>query len=318
MSNNPLVTVLCVSYNAELYIENAIKSILEQSYDNLELILADDHSTDRTVEIATKILKRYKNRVANIIVNTKNLGITANCNVGLKNCNGDYICLFAADDLMYPDKIESQVSLMLLNQNAVLSYHGVDIIDSYGKKVSSLENKIQKYHSPSDIIRHAGIPYTGSIMIKRSSIPFHGYDESIPSVSDWIFLIECSISGSIVSLPGIYSAYRQHSAGMSRKTFELIEETISTLDIVKSRYPDYDFEKSIIQGKRRYLLGEVARNTKSGNSVRLRRIITSRIINSDLVIKASAVAGLFLIFIGINNLEVSKFVFNFISRKIKN
>ena len=128
MDKHPLVSVLCVSYNAERYVEAAIKSILEQTYKNIELVLADDHSTDDTIMIARAVAEQYPHRSIKILVNDKNLGITANCNVGLKVCTGEFICLFAADDLMYAEKIESQVDLMIDNPNSSLSYHGVDIL----------------------------------------------------------------------------------------------------------------------------------------------------------------------------------------------
>lgn len=317
MDKHPLVSVLCVSYNAERYVKAAIKSILEQTYKNIELVLADDHSTDDTIMIARAVAEQYPHRSIKILVNDKNLGITANCNVGLKVCTGEFICLFAADDLMYAEKIESQVDLMIDNPNSSLSYHGVDILNDEGKKKGLLENRACKYKTASDIIRFGGIPFTGSIMVRKSAVPVHGYDESIPSVSDWIFLIECSLLGEIVSLPGAYSAYRRHSEGASNKASELIEETIFTFDILAKRYPDAGLSSVIVQGKRRYLLGEVARNIKSGQSLPLRKIISSKVINPDYIVKFTAITGIIFNNLGVYRLSFVKIIFNLISRYLK-
>ena len=107
-------------------------------------MLADEYSTDNTAKIARAVAEQYPHRSVSILVDKKNLGITANCNVGSKVYKNYFICLFAADDSMHPERIESQVNLMIHNPNSSLSYHGVDMINEHGEKLKLMENRARR------------------------------------------------------------------------------------------------------------------------------------------------------------------------------
>ncbi len=98
----PLVSVVLVSYNHEAYILECLESVKAQTYPNLELIVADDCSTDRTVEIAQKWMQENQNRFAScgIITVAKNSGTSKNCNRGIRQASGAFIKLLAADDML--------------------------------------------------------------------------------------------------------------------------------------------------------------------------------------------------------------------------
>lgn len=99
MQDNPLVSVLMTAYNRERYIGDAIRSVLESTYTNIELIIVDDVSSDRTVDIALEFAKT-DNRVK-VFVNEKNLGDYPNRNRAASYATGKYIKYLDADDMMY-------------------------------------------------------------------------------------------------------------------------------------------------------------------------------------------------------------------------
>lgn len=108
---NPLVSVIAINYNSELYVEETLNSISNQSYDNFELIVIDDCSTDNSISIIRNWLGRY-NRPSKLILNKKNTGVCATLNKAFAAANGKYLCATATDDLLMPEKLSVQVSLL--------------------------------------------------------------------------------------------------------------------------------------------------------------------------------------------------------------
>jgi glycosyltransferase involved in cell wall biosynthesis len=100
----PLVSILIPAYNAEEYIVYTLKSVIAQTWPRKEIIVIDDGSTDRTAEI----VRRYASKDVRL-VSTKNQGLSAAVNHGLRMCQGDYIQELDSDDLLAPDKIERQL-----------------------------------------------------------------------------------------------------------------------------------------------------------------------------------------------------------------
>ncbi len=104
MPYNPKISVITPAYNAEKYIGDAIKSIQQQDYDNLEIIVIDDGSTDATADICKTL--------GVTLIQQENLGISAARNVGLKAATGDLIAFLDADDLWYENILKSQLDLL--------------------------------------------------------------------------------------------------------------------------------------------------------------------------------------------------------------
>lgn len=111
MTTPPLVTIGAINYNNGLYVIETLESIKAQTYQNVELIIVDDCSTDNSVTLIADWLVKY-NKPVKFIQHPKNLGVCATCNDVLKNATGQYISIIATDDLMMPEKIEMQVNIL--------------------------------------------------------------------------------------------------------------------------------------------------------------------------------------------------------------
>ena len=120
--NSPTVSVLMTSYNRENYIEDAIKSVLSSSFTDLELIIVDDCSSDRTVEIARSFQKQ-DSRVR-VYVNDRNLGDYPNRNKAASYANGKYIKYLDSDDIMYSHTLSVMVQSMELFPEVGLGLSG--------------------------------------------------------------------------------------------------------------------------------------------------------------------------------------------------
>ena len=116
----PLVSVNVVSYNADKYIIETLDSIANQTYSNIELIISDDASSDKTVDLCRSWIQEHKSRFTNVELITveKNTGVTANCNRALAASHGEYWKIIGSDDLLLPDCIEKCVAYMQSNPQA--------------------------------------------------------------------------------------------------------------------------------------------------------------------------------------------------------
>ena len=128
----PLVSVIMPAYNCEKYIEIAIRSVITQTYQNWELLVIDDGSTDTTPDIV-KALSLEDPRIQ-LIANPENLGVAKTRNKGFELSNGGYVALLDCDDVWLPEKLEKQVSLAQ-NTGVDIIYCSYSIVDETGKKI---------------------------------------------------------------------------------------------------------------------------------------------------------------------------------------
>lgn len=108
-----LVSIITPCYNGEKYVENFLKSILKQTYSNIELIFVDDGSTDRTKEIVAEYEKKFKEQgYCLIYLYQKNKGQAAAVNTGLLEFHGKYLAWIDSDDILYPESIRERVEFL--------------------------------------------------------------------------------------------------------------------------------------------------------------------------------------------------------------
>ena len=133
MKENPLVSVIIPAYNAERYVELAVRSIMNQTYKNLEILITDDCSTDRTFEILKKLAEE-DSRIK-LFRNDKNLGIVDSLNFMIAVSCGEYIARMDADDVSLPLRIEKQVKYMQTHKNIMILGCNVIHIDENNKSI---------------------------------------------------------------------------------------------------------------------------------------------------------------------------------------
>lgn len=132
--NSPLVSVIMPVYNAEEFLVDSINSILNQTYKNIELIIINDKSTDGSLKIITKFLKKYPKIIK--LINLKrnlNRGGDACANIGIKQAKGKYIARMDADDISHPKRLERQVNFLEKNSDYFLVGTNAYVIDKKGK-----------------------------------------------------------------------------------------------------------------------------------------------------------------------------------------
>lgn len=117
-------------FNSEAFISEAIKSVVSQTYQNWELLLIDDCSSDGTLKIVEPFLDNYSN--IKLLKNEVNSGAAMSRNKGIHEAKGDYIAFLDADDLWHPKKLEAQIGFMQ-KEKCLVSFTSYQLIDQNGK-----------------------------------------------------------------------------------------------------------------------------------------------------------------------------------------
>jgi glycosyltransferase involved in cell wall biosynthesis len=130
ISNNPLVSICIPTYNGGKFIEEALKSALEQTYKNIEIIISDDRSDDNTLEVIINILK--ESPIPCYVYNHEPQGIGENWNHCVRKSNGEYIKFLFQDDILVKDCIEKMLNLSLSGSNIGMVYCPREIIYDLG------------------------------------------------------------------------------------------------------------------------------------------------------------------------------------------
>lgn len=249
MKNQPLVSVFLPTYNQQKFVAASIDSVVNQDYDNLEIVIGDDCSKDNTWQIVQEYQSRYPEKIK-AFRNHKNFGITGNCNEILKRCTGKYVAFTAGDDLFLPGKISRQVESMSRNENIILCYHNVEVFQSQTNKTLNYWNlnsgKSKAIHGSVESVAAAVVKTANSfiggmsVMVQRSAIPVSGYDMRIPHGSDWLMWIEILANANADSIveymPDVLARYRRHESNITGSGYSDIDDPHVTLAIIENRY----------------------------------------------------------------------------------
>lgn len=127
-----VVSVVMPAYNSEKYIAKSVKSVLDQTFGNFELIIVDDCSTDKTYDVIKELLE--KDSRIRCCKMKKNSGVAAVRNFGMSLARGEWVALIDSDDIWYPEKLDKQLETAK-NENADLVYCSYAITDEKGKKL---------------------------------------------------------------------------------------------------------------------------------------------------------------------------------------
>lgn len=197
MTCKPKISVLISVYNGEKYIEQALKSIYNQTYQDFEVVIVDDGSTDRTAEIVFKM----KDSRTFIYRNSENKGLTKSLNIGLKLCRGEYIARMDADDISRPQRFEKQIEFLKEHPDCIVLGCWCDRIDSNGQIHGAYDRRPTK---PADIKRRLlygnCIAHPTAMALRALLMEVGGYNEKYAYAQDHDLWLRLSERGQIYNL----------------------------------------------------------------------------------------------------------------------
>ena len=164
------LSVVMSVYNAELFLNEAIQSILDQTYQNFEFIIVNDGSTDNSLKIITSF---NDNRI--IVIDQENQGLSKSLNTGVSISNGKYIARMDADDISLPNRFELQLDFFNNYKNHVLLGSNIYFVDINGiildeTKLQLTDKKIKKC-LPNIKLMHSSVMFLKSIFYAAGQYP---------------------------------------------------------------------------------------------------------------------------------------------------
>lgn len=225
----PAVTVLMAVHNGEKFLENAIRSILSQSFGHFEIVIVDDASSDRSAEI----LASYDDPRIRILTNPTNVGLTKSLNIGLAASRARLIARLDADDLAQPERLAAQVEFMNDHPEIPLVGTRVILIDSDGKRRGSAADLRA---TSSLAIRWQlifGNPFAhSSVMFRKDVIhtEMNGYDERFVYNQDFELWSRLLRRYDAANIPQALVCYRVHNDSIAgRRGPEYLESRMVNL-----------------------------------------------------------------------------------------
>lgn len=233
----PKITVLMPVYNCELYIKEAMDSILNQTYTDFEFLILDDASTDQTVAL----IKTYVDSKIKLIEKPVNTGYTNSLNQGLQLAKGEYIARMDADDISLPERLAKQVAFLEANPEIILCGSCYSIIGSEKViEVPENNNEIKVALLRGNCMVHP------SVMMRKQVLDTFlvVYDVSKEPAEDYDLWVRLVAIGKLHNLKEVLLNYRVHITQVSQKRKQQqIASALSTrIQILKNL--NYSFTES--------------------------------------------------------------------------
>lgn len=222
----PKISIIIPAYNAESTIKCTIESIQKQTFTDVEVIIINDGSTDRTV----KIIREIKDSRIKLFC-YENGGLPVARNRGVQNAAGEYIAFLDADDLWTKDKLEKQLAALEANPKAGVAYSQTCYIDRQGNFLYncnpvSFEGDVLKELLLTNFLHNGSNP-----LIRQQAVKAVGeFDSSLKSSEDWDYYLKLAARYPFVVVPEYQIFYRQTLTNMSSNVARMKQTSYIVLE----------------------------------------------------------------------------------------
>ena len=265
MMMSELVSVIIPVYNSEKYLEECLNSILNQTYENIEIIVVDDGSTDSSPDI----LKKYSDNV--IVLSQKNSGLASALNLGISKMNGNWLKWFSPDDIMFPNTIEHLVDAAKHFSDNVIVYSNWQIINENGNILRNFSesnyNELSKFDFNVRLLSGQQINVNTSLIplsLIKKACTFRDLQEPVAIDYDFFLRSALLFDTKFYFIEKILIRYRIHSNQLSHHN---IKQTLSYLDELKQ-----EILENLDEEKKLKLLSELQKFEK--NQILIKKILS--------------------------------------------
>ena len=226
-----MISIVIPLYNHASFIEEALLSLIAQTYSDLEMIVVDDGSTDDSLAIARATLARHESRFSRVTTVTQaNRGVSATLNRGIGLAEGEFVFLLASDDVAKPTAIETFHQRMITNDSIALVCGDLDLIDESGAPTTVVNNGqsftswiqfVTSHRNDIDLVHRFGSYETiiggnyltvGILLRRQCVLDVGGYDEACP-IEDYDLWLKLARNYRFEFVDRQLISYRQHPNG---------------------------------------------------------------------------------------------------------
>lgn len=235
---NPKVTIFMAVYNGEKYIKEAIDSALKQTFRNFELLIIDDGSTDRSLDI----INTYKDSRIKVLRNDQNSGLFETRNRGIEEARGEYFATLDCDDIAFSRRLEVQLKYFENNPQSVICAGRIKYIDANSVcigKVSALKGGLDYLRS---LLMFTNFFFNSTTMIKMQVLREFQYREGYEPAEDFDLFERVSAFHPVGVIDDFLSYYRVHENNIS--TLKSQSRKRAEKEIIERQMQRYGFEYS--------------------------------------------------------------------------
>lgn len=248
--NRPKVSVIITTFNRANYIRQAIESVFNQSYQDFEIIVIDDGSTDNTREI----LKKYNNKIRYLF--QENRGLAYSRKLGASLSKGNYIAFLDSDDVWLPEKLKIQVDTLDKDPELALVCSESYVINDSGEIVGHLKRTSRDKESYINLFERDFI-LTLTVIVRRQCYnDIGGFDETLLGVDDYDCWLRLASKYKFKYLDFPLSKYRIHEHNMSKNLEIMLKEEIKIFKKGEIKKDINFFKRRVRISKLYYLLAE--------------------------------------------------------------
>ena len=245
MSNHPLASVIMPVHNGEAFIDEALRSLLAQTYPNLEIIVVDDGSTDRTYARAAA----YAPRVHCIRHATRSGSASAPRNTGLRHCSGEYIAFLDADDILPPERIEKRVQFLSSHPEVGVVFGDYRNFSAAGqderthfqtcarlqKLLGGRRFLVLTSEEATSILAQENFGISGTFMIRREVLKLvAGFEPTLRACEDFHFYYRLARHGPVGIINEVGMMRRLHSLNMTADPSLMLTESIRSRELLRA------------------------------------------------------------------------------------
>lgn len=225
------ISIILPFYNAESFIYETINTILNQTFDNIELIIIDDHSSDNSY----KICEGFSDKRIILLKNTNPQGVSNARNFGIEKAKYSIIALIDADDLWDSQKLEKQMAFMNENPDISISFCRIDFINPEGKKISGSSQYFKDPIQAQDLLYENPSSTCSTLLFKKEVfIKTRGFRTDLTHSEDLEWLLRAALEGYIIKgTPDISVHYRIYPGSLSFNTKKMLQGWESLLTTAK-------------------------------------------------------------------------------------
>ena len=223
----PKVSICIPSYNCGAFIGKTIQSILDQTFQNFEIIVVDDCSTDNSEEV----VKRFKDPRIRFYRNEKNLGMVPNTNKALRLAEGEFVGILHPDDYYAPKMIETALKAFSENLDVGFTYSSYVVVDEDDKIVTKVKlcdcNKTFKSKEEFKKLAIRNYAPPSAVLFRRKCYEVVGpFDEEFPYPNDWNMWLRISLKYDSACLSDYLCYYRMHRKSVSTLMYNSFETAV--------------------------------------------------------------------------------------------
>ncbi len=209
-SATPAVSVVMPAYDRERLLPAAMDSVLAQTFDDFELIVVDDGSSDRTAEVAAST----GDPRVRVVRNERNLGVGASRNVGLDQARGEFVANLDSDDLAHPRRLERQVARLRARPELALLGSWAQRIDADGRATEVIRRPCGTARIRSQLLFRNCFKNT-TVIGRRDVLLQHRYREQFTVNEDVDLHVRVALAHEVDNLPEVLASYREHPGSLS-------------------------------------------------------------------------------------------------------